>query len=222
MTLAELIKDFRTITMDREAPYLFDSADVTAWLVEAEQEACIRGRLLHESGNAAVCEIPISAGQSQYPLHAALYEVDYIGLTLPGSPDSRRIKLVSREWLDEHVQDWRERTGVPEYAIQNDTSIRLVPKPDATATLLLEGYRLPLRGLNNQLESKPEIQPAHHRYLVYWALQRAYSIPDSETLDLGRADQAEAYFARYFGARPSSNLRRRTQEDGPHHVKAWI
>ena len=63
---------------------------VTGWLNEAEQEACIRGRLLHESGNAAVCQIVVTAGTAHYPLHPALYEIDYIAFKLlhDGSPQT--------------------------------------------------------------------------------------------------------------------------------------
>jgi hypothetical protein len=223
MLQEELEKDFRATAQDKVGPeFLFDRADVARWLIEAEQEACIRGRLLHDSSTPAVCEIPVVAGVSSYPLHAALYEIDHLGLKLSGATDRRRVQLVSKEWLDEHLNGWRDRSGTPEYAIQGDTSLRLVPRPDAAATLLLEGYRLPIRGLTADAKSKPEIFQAHHRHLVNWALYRAFSQPDSETMDLGRAGDAEAAFTAYFGPRPDSDLRRLTQEDGQHHNQAWI
>lgn len=222
MTLDELIKDFRVTTQDKVGPdYLFEQGDVTRWLIEAEQEACIRGRLLHESNNSSICEISVSAGEAAYPLALALYEIDHLGLLEAGSVESRLVRLVSREWLDDNQRGWRDRTGIPCYAIQSDNSIRLVPTPNAEATLKLEGYRLPLRGLSSEKTSKPEINPAHHRHLVNWALHRAFSVPDSETLDLGRADDALAAFTRYFGERPDSDLRRITRHDVEHHTKSW-
>ncbi|MFG0381096.1 hypothetical protein ACF8C6_09045 [Pseudomonas sp. zbq_18] len=222
MTLDELEKDFRTQAQDEVAPYLFDKVRVAAWLIEAEQEACIRGRLLHESDDATVCEVPVSAGQSSYKLHPALYEIDHLRLLLPGCTERRAVKLVSQEWLNEHLNGWRDRSGAPEYAIQNDTSLRLVPKPDADGSLLLEGYRLPLRGLSTSGTSKPEIHTAHHRHLVHWALFRAFSTPDPEMFDQNRAALSERIFTAYFGERPDADLRRLTQEDGPHHNKAWV
>lgn len=221
MLQEDLVADFRATTQDRVEPYLFGSKDVARWLVEAEQEACIRGRLLHESANPAVCEIPLAIGEASYALHPALYEIDHLAVMLAGATERCRVKLVSQEWLDQHLIGWRDRSGQPEYAIQGDTTIRLVPKPDKAATLLLEGYRLPLRGLTDDKKSKPEIFEAHHRHLVNWALYRAFSQPDSETLDLGRASDAEAAFTAYFGPRPDCDLRRLTQEDGPHHNLAW-
>lgn len=222
MTLEELVADFRTTTQDKVAPYLFEQTDVARWLIEAEQEACIRGRLLHEADNPAVCDIDVAVGEVVYRLDPALYEIDHLGLLEAGTNEQREVKLVSREWLDEKQPGWRDRSGVPRFAIQTDTRIRLVPTPNATATLKLEGYRLPMRGLTSDKTSKPEINAAHHRHLVNWALHRAFSVPDSETLDLGRAGAALEAFTRYFGERPDSDLRRITRHDVEHHTKAWI
>lgn len=223
MTLDELVRDFRVTTQDKVGPeYLFEQPDVARWLIEAEQEACIRGRLLHEATNSSICEIDVSAGESAYPLHPALYEIDHLGLLEAGSSERRYVCLVSREWLDGNHPGWRDRTGLPRFAIQSDNSIRLVPTPDAEAVLKLEGYRLPVRGLASDKGSKPEINQAHHRHLVHWALYRAFSLPDSETLDLGKAGDALAAFTKYFGERPDSDLRRITRHDVEHHNKTWV
>lgn len=221
MTLDELVKDFRTTTQDKVEPYLFESSDVARWLVEAEQEACIRGRLLHESADDSVCEIDIVAGEAVYPLHPALYEIDHLGLAQPGARERQQVTLVSREWLDRNHSGWRDHSGVPRFAVQGDIDIRLVPMPSASATLKIECYRLPLRGLSTDKASKPEIHPSHHRHLVNWALYRAFSVPDSETLDLGRAGDALAAFTDYFGDRPDSDLRRITRQDVEHHNVSW-
>ena len=218
MTLDELSKDFRVTAQDTVQPFLFDQSDVARWLIEAEQEACIRGRLLHDSS----FEIDIASGESVYPLNQALYEIDHLGLLEAGSTERRPVKLVSREWLDDNMPGWRDRTDIPRFAIQSDTSIRLVPTPRLAAVLKLEGYRLPVRGLTADKSSKPEINPAHHRHLVHWALHRAFSVPDSETLDLGRADAALAAFTAYFGERPDCDLRRATRQDVVQHNKAWV
>lgn len=218
MTLDELTKDFRTTAQDKVEPYLFEQPDVARWLIEAEQEACIRGRLLHDSS----FEVDIAAGESVYPLSQVLYEIDHLGLLEAGSTERCPVKLVSREWLDDNLPGWRDRSDIPRFAIQSDTSIRLVPTPRLGGVLKLEGYRLPVRGLTVDKSSKPEINQAHHRHLVHWALHRAFSVPDSETLDLGRADAALAAFTAYFGDRPDSDLRRITRQDVEQHNKAWV
>lgn len=221
MTRDDLIKQFRTLAQDTVAPYLFSNEQIGGWLIEAESEAAIRGRMLHESANADVCEISMTVGVTVYPLHPALYEVTHFSLRLDGETRREPIKLVSPEYLDESVPDWRDHTGRPRFAIQTETSVRLVPTPDKAGTLLLEGYRLPLTGLGNTGTSKPEIHLAHHTYLIHWALHKAYSIPDAETFDPNRSVLAERVFTDYFGPRPDSDLRRTTRHDVQHHNKLW-
>lgn len=220
MTRDDLTKTFRVDVQDTVKPYLFDDSTVHGWLAEAETEAVIRGRLLHESSNPAVCEITVEVGTSVYPLHPSLYEIDSIALRQTGAARREPVKLVSTEWLDDKVRDWRDLDGTPVYAVQNETSIRLVPRPLVAGTLLMECYRLPLKSLADAGTAKPEIHHVHHRYLVDWALFRALSLPDSETMDLGRAEVSERRFTGYFGTRPDSDLRRVTREDTGHHNKA--
>jgi hypothetical protein len=220
MTRDELIREFRVLTQDGVEPYLFDTAWITRWLSEAEIEAAVRGRLLHESSNPSICEIDVSPGTSSYPLHESLYEIDHLGFREQGSSERCPVRLTSTEELDRTVIDWRDCTGRVRYAIQTDTSIRLVPTPERAGTLYLEGYRLPITGID--AVGKPEIHPAHHRHLLDWALHRAYSLPDSETINLGKAAEAENTFTRYFGVRPDSDLRRITREDATHYNKVFM
>jgi hypothetical protein len=222
MTRDELIAVFRIDTQDTVGPrFFFETPWVAQWLAEAEAEAAIRGRLLHEAQSPRVCEIDVSAGVSVYPLHSALYEISHIAFRPAGASRRERVVLASAEELDRTWPSWRDEQGQPRYAIQGDTSIRLAPMPDAAGTLLLEGYRLPLKSLAESGTSSPEIHQAHHRHLIAWAKYRAFSIPDSETLDLGKAGDALREFTGYFGERPDSDLRRITREDGPHHNVAW-
>lgn len=222
MTRDELIADFRSVTQDLVAPFLFETKWVAQWLAEAEQEAAIRGRLLHESQKEQICQIDVSVGEAVYPLHESLYEITHIAFRASGASRREQVRLMSTEELDRTVCDWRDLTGCVRYAIQTDTSIRLVPTPDAAGTLLLEGYRLPLKSLADSPSSKPEIQQAHHRHLVKWALHRAFGLPDSEAMDLGRAADAERAFTDYFGSRPDSDLRRITREDETHCNKVFF
>lgn len=221
MTRDELIKDFRVTVMDQVEDYLFETATLARWLAEAEEQAAIRGRLLHESSDPSVCEIHVEPGVAVYPLHSALYEIDSIGLRVEGDTARRPLRLTSTGDLDRTRPGWRDETGRVVAAVQGDTTIRLVPTPDTGGTLLLEGYRLPLRSLATSTSGMPEIHRAHHPHLVDWALYRALSLPDAETLDLGKAQDAEQRFTAYFGPLPDSDLRRITREDGPHHNVAW-
>lgn len=218
MDLAELLQVFRRLTGDTETPYRWSDADIEAWLREGEREACVRRRLLHESADQKVCQIDVGAGEAVYLLHPALYELDHLGFKVGGVGRRAPIKLVSQEWLDDHLTDWRDREGMPVYAIQGDTTLRLVPTPTADGLLLLEGYRLPMPCAT---EWKPEIHAGHHEQLAQWALHRAYSAPDPDLLDPQRAALAERTFSAYFGERPNADMRRLTREDTEHCNKAW-
>lgn len=212
MNLEQLIASFRVDADDLEEPHLFKDEWIAAWLSEAQAEAAIRGRLILEDANPAVCQIAVTAGQASYELHRSIYEIADLRFVPAGQPKSVPLALVTREWLDDKRPGWRDCAGTPQFAIQTDRRIRLVGVPDADGMLRLEAYRAPLKALENDTD-KPELNEAHHRHLVQWALHRAFSRPDSEAIDPQRADRAMAAFTGYFGLPPDSDLRRATRHD---------
>ena len=214
MNLEQLIQQFRIDADDLVPnPYLWEGEWIAAWLTEAQSQAAIRGRLLFEASDPAICEIPVTAGVATYPLHRTLYELEHLRFKAAGAGNSERVRLKTREELDRIRPGWRDRTDShPCFAIQDDTRITLVDRPSVAGTLYVEGYRLPLRALIND-NDKPEINEAHHRHLVHWALYRAFSKPDADGRDPGRAAAAEAAFTAYFGPLPDADLRRSTRHD---------
>ena len=225
MNLGELIQRIRTEANDTVAPYFWSDEALTGWLNDAVAEACIRGRLLHESQNTEVCHVAVAADNGVYQLHPALYELTHLRFEPADGSESIALTLASTEQLDAFVPEWRALKGSPRQAVQGDTSLRLVPTPDKGGLLKLEGYRLPLTPMVSESSdgASPEIHPEHHRHLVNWALHKGYAVPDMETFDPNRSAQAEKEFTAYFGERPDSNLRRITREDVPHHVEAfWV
>lgn len=220
MTLGELIKRFRIEANDLVEPYFFTYEAVTSWLNDAVEEAAIRGRLIHESDNSAMCRIAVKVGTTTYKIHPSLYEIDHLSFVRDGQPDRERLKLTSTEALNKVRPRWRDETGDPEYAVQGDKRLRVVPEPTHPGVIDLEGYRLP-SSIMEVDDDEPEINHAHHRHLVHWALHVGFSIPDMETFDSSRSGMAESEFTRYFGQRPDSDLRRITREDVQHHVIAF-
>lgn len=230
MKLAELIRRFRVLADDRKEPYFWEDEDIADWLNDAQAQAAIRGRLLPEDANPAICEVAVSAGQHTYKLHPAVYELVRTGFR-PSDVGRRPCKLTlkSREWLDANYPDWRDvddwhnTEGGTRYLVQNDTSVRIVPTPAEDGTLTIEAYRLPLKQLSIDNDSQsPEIHVAHHEHLLLWALHKAFGIPDSDAYDPGRSIKAEEGFTAYFGPMPDSNLRRITREDVAHHNEAIL
>lgn len=221
MTLEELVRRFRVLAQDKVEPFLFETEDVHDWLSDAEAQAAVRGRLLLEDMLAGVCMVPVAAGIHTYKLHAKLYELVTLRFKPEGQSRATPLKMVSREWLDSNVQDWRDQEGSVRYALQNETSIRVVGVPDQAGLLLIEGYRLPLKPLANDSD-RPEIHEASHEKLIQWALYRAFGMPDAETFDPARSAKAEAEFTAYFGLSPDSDLRRITREDVEHCNHVYV
>lgn len=215
MTLTELIRRFRTLSNDRVAPYFWSDADVTDWLNDAQRQACIRGRLLREDDLDAVCLIPLVLAKKTYVLHPAVYEIINIRM-IRGTDRPLDRDIVSSEWLDGKLSDWRNQVGDSRFVIQNDTTIRVVGEPIVGDALKLECYRLPIEVLEDG-DDEPEIHSAHHEHLIQWALHKAFSIPDADSFDANRSDQAEESFTRYFGRLPDADMRRVTRHDEVQH-----
>jgi len=234
MTTEELIAMYRLLADDGVVPYRVDDATIQTLLLEGEAEAAVRARLLTDTATIAV-----SPAKSLYAMPEEFYELAHVAFV---NADGARypLKLVSAEYLDQSavpdptriypplgtgypasapVENWRDATGTaPIFAVQSDVSLRLVPIPLESGTLVLEGYRLPRR----YPDEDPEISLAHHAYLVYWALYRTFSITDEDHFDQQRASIALGEFTQYFGIRPDADLRRTTRHDTPHHVEAFF
>lgn len=226
MTLAQLRALYRALARDEAAPYLASDTTLNTFLNEAEDEAAKRARLIHDDSTAEVCEIDIAAVSDVYPhtysLHASLYELSSVRLFTPAdSTEPTTLKLVSREWLDANMPDWRVSTEEPLYAVQDDTTLRIVPGPSADGLLKLEGYRLPLAAMSADSDT-PEINAAHHRHLVQWVIYRVFGLPDTELFDANKSARALAEFERYFGLSVDSDLRRSTRHDTEHHNTAIL
>ena len=220
MTLEDMIRRFRVRANDMAQPHLFADQDVIDWLNDAEEQACIRARLIREDELEAVCSIALTPGTHTYALNPLVYEIISLWIK-PASGRKRPVTLRSREWLDHHLPEWRESTRPAEIAIQDDTTVRIVGAVEAGDTLELECYRLPRRPMAHDTD-KPEIHTMHHAHLVQWALHRAFGVPDADGFDANRSDRAEAEFTKYFGLRPDADARRETRTDQVHHNHAFF
>ena len=221
MTLEDMIRRFRVLSNDREKPFLTSDEEVTDWLNEAQDQACVRGRLMREEVLPAMCRIALLPDQHTYKLHEAAYEIINLRILPANGGCSHPVTLKSREWLDNELPGWRDDTQPARFAIQDDTTIRLVGKITGGDVLALECYRLPIKRLRSEMD-KPEIHVAHHPHLIQWALHRAFSVPDAETFDPNRAALAEQAFTRYFGPLPDSDMRRITRHDVTHHNATFL
>lgn len=219
MNAGELIAQFRSDATDQDtqAPLAKD-ADILLWLDEAQEEACIRARLIYESAKASVCTIAVVAETSVYPIHWSVLDIAKASFTPTGSITPIDLTLTDRIELERIKRGWRTMVETPSYLIQDDTKVEFGCKPSDAGTLSIECYRLPLTKIGDA--DKPEIGRPHHRHLVQWALYRAFGRPDSEMFDPTRRDLAYAAFERMFGKHPDANLRRSYSANTPMHNKA--
>ena len=215
MNLEALRTQFREEADDKIAPYLFSDDQILAWLNEAEDEAAARARLLAEYSDPAICSITVTANQPTYATHEAVLDITRAAFT-PTGGDSTVLFITDRTELDRIKPDWRTSTDEPEYLVQDDTKVQIVPTPTVAGSLDIECNRLPITPMASDADT-PEIARAHHRYLVHWALHRAFSLPDTETVDPKKAASGEAAFTAYFGIRPDADTRKATQANRPHH-----
>lgn len=215
MNLQQLEAAFREDANDTEEPRLWSVEALRSHFNEAEEEAAIRMRLL-----PGAIEIDTAPAHAIYPLTGRFFEIVYAAWAPAGSTRYERLYQTSIEQLDSLRCDWRtERLARPECLVHTDSHVRLAGVLSRAGTLQIEGYRLPRRPLRAPTDS-PEINEAHHRHLVNWALYRAFSKVDAECFDPNRAALAHAAFERYFGLRPDAELNKWTRRDLPHHNTA--
>lgn len=213
MTVAELRDVFRARLDDLVAPYLISDALFLDYLNEAEEEACIRAELLRDK-SSAFCSIAVTATDEEYTLDSSIFAIAKAYLVDAGNSKSA---LISTEdsMLDVLDPNWRGRVEKPKWFIHRDSSIELTPVPNDDYTLKLEVYRLPIASMALDTDS-PEINRIYHRYLLYWALHRAYLVPDSDIFDERKAAQNESEFTKLFGFRPMANTRKKQYRNIPH------
>ncbi|GER16682.1 phage adaptor protein [Variovorax boronicumulans] len=227
MNLEDLTNSFRVDSDDEsravsggDGDLLWPAEDVTRWLNEGVDEAALRKRLLFEDVLPAMCRIDVLVGQSAYPLHPALIDITAAFVTRPDGGRPCQIFPTDRIELDRVRHGWRfERCEFKDF-IQEDKRIVLPGIVDEPRTLRLEGYRLPLNPLVGDSD-EPEIANTHHRFLVHWALHRAYGKQDADTFDPKRSALELTKFEDYFGPRPDADLRKDQHANRPHFNKAW-
>ncbi len=221
MNVKELIEAFRVDSLDRVSPYFWNNETVIRFLNEAEDEACIRQKLIREKVDPTICRIDVQQGVSTYELDPRVIDIVYASLVFVGSENMLPYVLgkTTSDELDAARPLWRAFPFRPQSIICYDTSIEVDCKPDTDYVINLEVNRLPLAPMK-QLADCPEINRIHHRHLVKWALFRAFSMPDADTFDGKRAAIFENQFDEYFGKRPDANNRRRQNASKPHRNRA--
>jgi len=221
--LSDLIARFRTLSGDHAQPPLWDDPTVTAWLNEAQREACMRAHLIEDDSTSAIVNITAVNGQWEYPLDPRVQDVLRVTAchTLVGPPYS--YKHVVRGYEEDIRHQWArdpDATRRPRhFAVFGDggastgRTLILDGIPDQTLDPIqfqLVVDRFPLEDMDStEPTDTPEISPRHHPDLVQWALHLAYQTRDMEGSAPERSTAALANFESKFGVRPDANVQRK-------------
>lgn len=209
MNLGAMIQQFRTLTRDTVRRYMWQDSELAPWFSEAETEAAIRSRLIFDA-----VELDVSAGDTELNLPVELFDIEYAELR-DAAGKSYQITARTRDELRSINREWRTTTERPEHFVHDAKRLVFSAIADAGYTLYLEFYRTPRKPLAAE-KDEPELQEHHHAKLVEWVMFRAYSKPDSDTMNPQKAKESEDRFESYFGRRPSADLRRRQNANKPH------
>ena len=216
MVVSKLITSFRRDAGDATAPYFFTDEEIIDWLNEAEDEACERARLIFDGTNQAICKLQFNPGSRVARLHSSILEIVDIKWVTADTGSTQALRLTSRTHEETSGAFGRNSsdTGLPVLALHDEGMLSLWPVPNVSGYVWLQCYRRPIAQMSQSRDS-PEIQEQHHKYLVQYALHRAFEVPDAETFDQTRSEKALRIFERRFGLGSMATVARRSRADQP-------
>lgn len=211
MTLDDLKDAFRNYADDTEEPYLWSDDEIELYLNEAEAEAATRGKLLPGVGGT-VGTITVTAPTALYTLNSSIIEVTRATF------DSKPLKRTDKIKLDSENEDWELDTGTPTHYIITGQTIQLYPSPEASGTVSLDYYRIPVP----MTDAGPEIHPRHHIKLLDWALYLAYNKRDADTYSQSTAEIYRNRFDLFFDTPQSANVQRQHLSQPVKNRPGWF
>lgn len=231
MNLQEIINHSRLVLDDPEMPGSGDDTDslwsndeLTLYVNDAMDEACLRSKLITDSSTAAICDIALVADQAEYTLDERIIWVQ--SAHQDGKDGS--LEQTTERILDRALPQWRQMNSVEEpskYLIDmNSHKIRLVPAPSVPVadTLKLTVWRTQLASLDYAQAATeiPEIPAIHHLGLIDWVVRQCYLKKDVDTYDPDASARHEAIFESRFGQRPDAWTLNHDRTHGRHRVPA--
>ena len=195
MTLAELMARFRREEKDNVAPYIWADEDLTAWLNEAEEEACRRALLLVDSTSTAAAAV-YAAGALGVKLHDSVIYVRRATLASSSIPLTPRVSRT----MDEEIPGWEASMASNPIAFVPDWQtgyLRFWPPSAAAGSIKMTVVRTPMSPMAVSGD-EPEIRSQYHSYLLDWVRFRAYDVMDADRFDpMKSASNYTSFSARF-------------------------
>ena len=199
MTLDELIDRCRNDSGDEASPYHCSDADWTKYLNEAEDESCIRSRLIEE-----VIDVAFAAGYDTIAVPERAFSIHSAAIA------GRSLDLYTLRDLSDLLPDgWDDDEGEVVACARHGNLLRPYRIPVASGTVRLTAFCTPEIPMADGSDA-PTIPSRYHIKLVDWALRCAYSKQNNDLYDKDLADKHEGRFERTFGPRPNEVEMRRT------------
>lgn len=208
MTPRALHDMFREEMNDTEAPYLWSSSLLYAYMSEAQEMFCRKTEGIEDASTPSVCRVAIAPAADWYTLSPLITKIRGATRADTGAP----IRVISAEKAPIEGVRFDGRPG-PLRALVTGLErhrVRAWPMPNEALTIELQVFRLPLTEITGTDRSEQfEIDRQHHMSLLHWMKFRAYGKEDVETYDRRKAEEHETRFLAYCEQAKEEQVRAR-------------
>jgi len=223
-TLKELISQLR---IDLDDPdygddrSLWSDSELLNYLNRAQDEACLRSRMLLDSETRSICEIQLLPSVHTYDVDCRVFWIKRAKI----DGQSCQLEPTGHSDMDYYRSgNWEEkRSRYPTHYMtdMNTYSLRVYPVPTEASVLWLTVFRKPLGPMELDLpECKPEIPEIHHWNMLEWAKHLAYAKHDGDAFDPEASARHASMFAQFFGERNSAELLELLRTKRPMRVRS--
>ena len=189
MTTTELLALFRAEVFDVEAPYLWSDALVYGYIDDAQKQFCRDTYGIADARNFTLTVVP---GTEWYTTDSRILKLRDAVDRATGMP----VPVIPVEKMQDSSMKFDGTVGTLRALISGleENTLRAWPVPRLAATVELRTFRLPVTVAAGDVF---EIDPRHHRYLLYWVKHLAYNVQDTETYDAKAVEKFRALHNEY-------------------------
>ena len=202
MNTTELLSIFRAEVQDAVQPYLWADDLVYGYIDDAQKQFC---RDTYGVADSRSFKLSIKSDGTEW------YRLDPRIAKLRGAVDVSTgidVPLVAAEKAASEGIRFNGTLGRTKALVTglDDGMVRVWPKPNEAMVIELRTFRISQdAGAGDDLE----IDPQHHRHLLYWVKHLAYDVQDSQTLDKQASDKFRAKWDAYCAKAKNEQSRAR-------------
>ena len=187
---------------------------INHYIDEAERQACENSMFLFDRSTPYICEINVTAGQSQYRIDPRILRVDRVDFIAEDTTTRQNVVIQTRTNYDSDFPDWRDRNFTELYTCFGDeNTIELAGNMNVSGIIYLEVYRLPLNDASTM--DQFEMGARNHSWLMHWVKYLAYNNKDADLYAPQLAEVHKREFERRFGYPKDGDTWRYSQKNKP-------